>query len=606
MSNCKPSKEHAAILRAMAKAQLEAGVTDAHAIVDAIHARIADHTPLDKGEIADLISGYGKKAATNTRTELQQRMGQLKKDLRAAYHGSTKDVNRQNAIKKSIADLENRIKTGDFKKAERTKPEYDTKTQALQADLERVRNKAEHEMRKLEYGSKSLLYRATTTALAIGRAFILSSPTVFVHLAGASVWRLASSLVEDVAGGLWRFLPKVSEIDRLAPVEGGGMQLGAHAKALGAAMSKDTLKAMKDKLVKGMSDRQAMYGKKDMLFTPHPMLEVMGHLHDAIKTPIENYAFERAISRVAKNTHAKLAREGLSTDQIEKAMATNTMQTQMASLAYAESQAAKLQGANKLVDWINEQFGRLDRSGGSGQAVGALLRSQMPIVRIPINLVKEGIELTAGVPTGLVKAFMADVSKMTPGEADTIMRNLKKGSIGPALLAIGWVGYKGMGGMYREGHKPPNKNIGYNDVKVGNTEISHHWLHAPVAEVAQMGALAHYVYDEDRKHKGGTLGSVLYASLQAGGAFTMDQPLVEGPKALVEAAHGGKSFQHWAGAMGRQYLEPGAMQYVARQQDLNAKGQPNPRKPQNFVQEMEMGVPGLRKKVPSKNPPRLR
>lgn len=612
---CQPTDEAKRLLRAMARAQLEMGVTDAHAIIDAIHAKIADFAPMDKAEIADVISGFGQKAEGKlSKPELQQRMAQLKKDLRQAYHGSPKDATRQAAIKKEIAKIEEQLRTGNFSKAKRTKPEYDAKTQALQADLERARAKADMAMRKLQYQSKSKLYRATTLALNIGRAFILSSPTVFAHLAGASFWRLMGTLVEDTAGSAWRLVPKISEIDKLAMVEGGGFQAGAHGRGLAAAFSKQTLKDIKDKLMKGQSDRQALYGKKGEYWTPHPMLEVMGHLHDAIKTPIENYAFERAITRVATNTRAKMVREGMTADQIDKAFTTNSLQTQMAAAAYAESQAAKLQGANKLVDWINEQFGRMDRAGPTGQAASAILRSQMPIVRIPTNLVKEGIELTFGVPTGLVKGFMANLEKMTPGEADKVMRLLKKGTIGPALLAIGWYGYEHMGGLYREGHKPPNKSEGYGDIG----PVSHHWLHAPIGDVAQMGALAHYVFNEDKQYahthheQHSNLESILQASLQAGGAFATNVPLIEGPKALVEATHGGKGFQHWAGQMGRQYLEPGALQYAARETDQDVAGHPIKRYPRNMAQEMEMGIPGHgigpipgRKDVPTK-PPRLR
>lgn len=604
---CSPTERARQILRAMAKAQLEAGVTDAHAIVDAIHARIQDFAPMDKGEIADVISGYGRPRGTNTKSELQQRMGQLKKDLRAAYHGSPKDAARQTAIKKEIAAIEDRLRTRNFTKPSRIKPEYDQKTQALQAELERARSKADFEMKKLEYKARSPLYRATTTALALGRFWILTSPTVFAHLASASAWRVISTLAEDVAGAGWRFMPKVSDIDRMAMLEGGGLQAGAHARGVGAMFSRQTLKDMKAALLKGQTDRDALYGRQGAMFTPHPMLEIAGHVHGAVKVPLGNYAFERAMTRIASNTRAKLARQGMSSDEIDKAFATNTLQSQMTALAYAEEKAAKLQGANKLVDWINETFRRMDRQGAAGQAGAAVLRAQMPILRIPTNLVKEGIELTFGVPTGIVKAFMADLAKLTPAEADRIMRNLKKGTIGPALLAIGWAGYKGMGGLYRSGHKAPSQTEKYGDIG----PVSHHLLHAPIAEVAQIGALAHYVYDEDRKYaaqhgeKTSKLSSVLDAAMQGGGAFLMDQPLVEGPQALVEATHGGKGFQHWAGEMGRQYTEPGAFQWLARYQDVDRRGQPNPRKPQSFVDEMKMGIPGLREEVPSR-PPRLR
>jgi hypothetical protein len=624
MAKCVPTEKAKQIIRAMAKAQLEAGLTSTDDILDAIHAAIADFAPMDKAELADIVSGFGQ-VRKATKTELQERLSQLKRDLRETYHptidkqpkppkapgaeDAAHNLARQKSIQKQIDKITEQLRTGDFTKdvPRRLKQPYDKETQRLQADLERARGEADRALRKIEYQAESVLFRGMTFAQSLMRASILSSPTVFAHLAGASAWRLFSTVLEDAVGSGLRFMPGIRDIDRMAMVEGGGFGARSHAAGLGGAFSKDTVRDIKDKLVRGMSDRQALYGRKGEHESNYPMLELFGHMHDAIKTPIENYAFARANFRVNQNMRAKLARQGMNPDEIDRAMVTDSMQSLVNGLAYAESQAAKLQGENKFVDWVNQGLRTLDKHGGTaGQVASAALRFQMPIMKIPTNMVVEigsyGVGTLKAVETYLRTGRGAS---MTPAQADYFMRNLKKGTVGPVLFGLGWMAYENMGGMYREGHKPPNKDLGYGDMQIGDTEVNHHWTHSPFVGVIQAGALAHYAFDEDRAKEGSVLGSTLDGAFQATGALVNDLPFIEGPKTLLEATEGGRRTEKFFGTSARQFI-PGAVQWTARQMDSDAEGHPNPRKPQNFTDELKVGIPGLREEVPEKTPPRLR
>lgn len=586
----------------MAREKLREGHTDAHDVLDAIHAEISEHTPLWKNEIADIIREQLPRA--ESKPAVQSQMSRLKAELDTLYPRAGKDDGRSAArmkqIQKQIAENQRRIDTGDFSKPSRAKPQYSEEVQKAQADLERSRRAVKRELKRIEYSSQSKLQKGAQVATATMRAFILSSPTVFEHLLGASFWRLASSVAEDAVGAIWRHVPGIKGIDQKAMVEGGGFQAGAHAKGLKAAFSMDTLRAMKDKVVQGMSDRQALYGKKDDNWTPHPMLEIMGHLHDAIKTPIENYAFQKALTRATNNTRAKLERQGMSPEDVEKAMVSHSVVAANTGLAYAESLSAKLQGENKFVDWINQSLSRLERSSTTGAVTGAAIRSQIPILRIPANLFKEGIELQAGIPRAFAKWYSTKGKEMTGAQADYIMRNLKKGTIGPALLAIGYLGYQSFGGMYREGKKPMNKELGYNDMKIAGHEVSHHWTHSPIGSVLQVGALMHQVMNEDRK-KATPLGmKILDAAFQSEGAFAKDLPFLEAVSNFNAVTSGEKGMQRVGGNLARQYTEPALLQWIARQRDTNAQGEPIKRKPRNFTEEMKVGLPVLREQVPRK------
>jgi hypothetical protein len=596
-----PTPEVKRIIKAMARAKLREGHTDALDILDAIHADISDHTPLWKNEIADIIREQMPR--NTTKPAVQSEMSRLKAELDQLYPKNGKDDGRSAArmkqIQKQLADNAEKLRTGNLKSEPRQKPQYNEDVQKAQVDLERSRNAIKREMKRIEYGNQGKIAKGAKLATSTMRMFILSSPTVFAHLLGASFWRLASSGAEDVIGALWRHVPGVGKYDRAAPVEGGGFQAGAHAAGLKAAFSMNTLRAMKDKVVQGMSDRQALYGKKEFDWAPHPWLEIMGHLHDAIKTPIENYAFAKALTRATNNARAKLERDGMSASDIEKTMVSNSMVSANTGLAYAESLAAKLQGENKFVDAINQNLSRLEKAGTGGALTAAAIRSQMPIMRIPANLFKEGIELQFGIGRALLKMGGTRGKEITGAQADYIMRNLKKGTLGPALLAIGYLGYQSFGGMYREQKKQPNPKLGYNDMKIGDQEISHHWTHSPVGSVLQVGAMLHYVMDEDRKKLTPDGMKLLDAAFQSEGAFAKDLPFLEAVKNFSTVTSGPGGMQRVAGNLARQYTEPAALQWWAKQEDTK-NGQTVKRKPRNMTEEMMVGIPGQREQVSRK------
>jgi hypothetical protein len=643
MSNCQPTPEVKRIIRAMAKAQLERGITSADDIVDTIHAAIHEHTPLWKNEIADIIAGVGEKRPTATKTELQQKLSDLRRQLKEKYHpeDKAKNARRQSEIKKQIARIDEQIRTGNFSKAPRAKPSYDEATNKLQADLERARARADRAVRQIEYQSQSKLYKAMTFVGSLERAAILSSLSVFEHLAGASAWRLVSTIAEDAAGGILRHVPGLRDIDALAKIEGGGFGAGGHLEGVKAAFSKQTLRDMWDKLAKGASDRQLLYGKakessagRPILFRGtrertdilnYPLLDLVGHVHDAIKTPIENYAFARAYWRGGKNLRSELARQGRSAEEIDRVMVTDSAKAAIAAKAYEESQAAKLQGKNAVVDRVQHLLREADKSGDIGQVFSAFMRLQMPIMKIPANLAAEVASYAVGGAKALSKyrAATREGATLTPEVADFIVKNLKKQTIGVALAALGWNGYQHFGGLYRAEHKPANARLGYQDTEIpGFGELSHHWTHSAFFNVMQAFATARFAYEEDRaraekmrtEDRTSKLESALSAFSQAVGSIVGDLPFVEAPKAVLEAGEGGKKFQKFVGSNIRNFI-PGLVQGIARSGDQDAEGNQLPRKPQTIAQEVELGIPGHgfdtpfghvpgRKDVPDKNPKR--
>jgi hypothetical protein len=119
MSTCVPNDEAKRLIRAMARNRSDAGMDDPIDIVNSIHAEIKDHTPLWKSEIADIVSGYGKKSVP-TKDELRIRWNALRAQMRDmsrtqdALQGkgpfwTAKNRARVTGLENEIADLTRQI-----------------------------------------------------------------------------------------------------------------------------------------------------------------------------------------------------------------------------------------------------------------------------------------------------------------------------------------------------------------------------------------------------------------------------------------------------------------------------------------------------------------
>lgn len=619
MSGCEATDEIKSIIRAMAKAKLEEGVTDHEDILDAIHAAIHEHTPLWKNEIADIISGYGQKSTRQpTRTELQERVLQLKRDLREAYHpkpppkgkpapktaDQVANQRRQTQIKNEITKLQEQLRTGNFSKSKRAEPNYDATTQKLQAELETARRLADREMRRLEYQNRSRAAKVADTFLAFHRAMILSGLGTLEHLTGAASSRLIFAPIEDVAGGVLHMIPGVRQYSEAAPTEGGGLSLSALGAGYGRTFSKQTLKDMRDKVVRGFSDLQAVM--KDPYDSNHRLLDAVGHIHDALKTQAENFAYAKALVNQAQQARKALARAGKSPAEIDRALIDPAMIASMQTQAYDQALRAKLQGNNLLVSKYQQLQHQLETAktasgdpAHAARAFAGFLRYVLPIVKIPVNLADEVLSGAVGELRAFGAGFVHRKEAITPELADYVMRNLKKGAVGKVLMLVGWLGYQSLGAMYDQQRRKKPGEPDYGDIRLGEHTVPHQLLHAPQFELMMATALARRVYEQrmaqqKRKEQPQTPASDAVAA--AGHALQgvlNTIPFIEAP------------VEFWRGItnpgdyLGRKVAEnePQALKDVAKWTDHE---QALSRRPEGFLQQVEAGIPGLREQVPTR------
>lgn len=614
MSGCEATDEIKTIIRAMARAKLEEGITDHEDIVDAIHAAINEHTPLWKNEIADIISGYGQKAERKaSKSELQERILQLKRDLREAYHPKPapkgkptpktpeerKNATRQTQIKKEIERLQGQLKSGDFSKPQRGPIQYDEVTQKLQAQLETARRQVDREMRRLEYQNRSRVGKIADTFLAFHRAMILSGLGTLEHLTGAATSRLIFAPIEDAAGGVLHFVPGVRKYSEAAPTEGGGFSPTALGAGYGKTFSKATLQDMRDKVVRGFSDLQAVM--KDPYDSNHRLLDVVGHIHDALKTPAENFAYAKALVQQAQQARAKMARSGMTPDEIDHALQDPAIIAQAQANAYEQALRAKLQADNVVVNMYKHAQRILKAKGPGGEFWAGVMNYMMPIVKIPTNLADEVLSYAVGELRAAGAAGFRDKSTpIEPELADYVMRNLKKGLVGKVLMVIAWMGAGAFGAMYDQERRKHAGEPDYGDIRVGGATIPHAFLHSPAFNLMMATALARRVVDqklhqEERKGLPQQKGEAIASGAgHAALAIANTIPFLEEPQDLYQALKSGSGMSDY---LGKQIAanEPQALKDIAKWTDPEAALK---RHPEGLVQQAEVGIPGLRENVP--------
>ena len=600
MTDCKPTPEFENLVRKMARNRYANGVMDRKQVVDAIHSAIGDATPAWKNEIADIV--HAEIGEHLTLAEAQARLLSTRNEIRKLA-STQQNATRRAQLERDMVELKRRIDTGDVSKKPRVRLQYSKEVMEAIADRERLRMQADDYVRKMSESRRTTAYRAMKRTADVMRSGILTSPVVFVKLLMASAWRLGSTILEDMAGAGLNMIPAYRRIADMAPVEGGGFNAAAHEKGFGGMFSRETWKAIKDKLRKGASDRQAVYGEGHVTSNAlDTALAMPGRSHDAIKTPLEQYAYYRAAEREDSNMRRALRAAGKTPEEIDHVMSTDSIVAAINARAFAESKAAKLQGDNKVVDAYNNMLASAEKSGDVGAFAAMLFRFETPIVRIPANY---AAEIGSYVGGGIKAASRNKAAKLkgglTPDDADYIIRNLKKQTVGAGALILGWEYYQHFGGMYRPMKKDPNKDVPVGDAEVGGVKISHDLLHSPFVGVMQAAALAHYVFDEDlrKSHDGSYPGlAKAFGTGAATGIFAVVQsiPLFDVAKDVDLIVRGG--FGRFAGQKAAQLAIPGAVQWYARHEDVDSQGERVRRSPKDFTDEIKQAIPGYREEVP--------
>lgn len=596
------SPEEKTLIRRLAKNRIEAGVDGGEALVNEVHSAIDGVIDLSPRDVRDLISDYGKER-TQTKDEIQQKINGLKSELRALSKtediasgkldpNAQKNKTRQTQLKKQIEDLSQQLKTGNFEKPKKEPPIYNEETYKLRIERDRTKAEIEKQIRKLELANRSNPMKTVDFVNRVRRAMILSGSATIGKLSAAALIRMASTPVEEMIGSVLKHVPGLRNVAKLATREGRGFNWEAEKTAFTRTFSKDTLDQMKKVLFTHKSDIDVLYGKD--MYSPHDILELPGQIHAMLKTPAKQNEFFRSVVHESLSEKERVKALGMTPEQIQAHMEKQSTQDFINAKAFANSQRAILMGENVAVDAYKAMKNALERSGVFGTAISKALDFEMPIVKVPANLVAEIGSYSIGSAKALARYLFRGTKELSQDQADYIMRNLKKQTLGLALLALGFYAKGTFGGLYQPGKKDPNAPE-YGEAQFGDTSIGKWAFHTPVTELLQIGATLRRVYDKEH--------SMGEAGFEVGKDIVSEIPFFSAPARLGKALVNPKEAVKYAGQELRSFIPPD-IQRFAKSKDsrtINGKQVPVDRKPKNFLQEIEMGIPGLRENVPTRH-----
>lgn len=513
-------------------------------------------------------------------------------DLReAAKIKRTPEQIRLDTYKKTIAsrtqDLQDRIAKGDYTKRTPTKTVLDSEAEKLKADYARAKQKMDFQVEKIRLANRTRSQKFWDGFVGIERAMKLTSDVVLGKLTTAAVVRegILTPAEELVGGAISKVLPRLAE---RAPREG-GFSLDAEMQAKAALFTKGMQDAWQN-LKMQRSDLEASQGRPEKAVPA--WYEYMGFLHGALKAPIKRAEFTRSLTK----RMAAAARDG------EDVNNPGVMQ-RLAAESYVDANRSIFLQDNFLSTEFNATIGRMEKSKKApnlGPATARLARFLVPIVKVPTNIVGEVATGVHGTATGSVRAahaYLKGIEKLPPEQADAILRQLKKGLVGNAMLLFGYLAYQNIGGFYVKGDKRRKSDVQPGRFRVGGVDLPSVFSHSTGGMLMEIGA----TIAREEKKKG--LGD---ASISAASGLAKQLPFVPAVTHGVEALDTDQGFHNYINSLVASSVTPAIVQHAAKVLDTpgslpsNLLDEPNRRNPKTLVDSIKSTLPGLRQQVPNK------
>jgi broad specificity phosphatase PhoE len=475
----------------------------------------------------------------------------------------------------------------------------DPKLMKLQADYEKAKEKFEQDLKRDQLKTRTGFQKIQDAFLKYERFAKLSNPITLGKLSMAALTRLSTTPIEEGVGAFYSTL--LPGLAKMAPGEA-----GFHVNALAKGYKATFMRGLDDAATVakgGKTDIEAVYGKKGHL--PPEAIDFFGQLHSAIKAPVKRFAFERSFEkRMANNIKAGTPIDGM----VEARIAMEAYKD--ANRAIFMQDNAVSRGWSMLISGLE----RTDTPGAKELATG--LQWLIPFVKVPTNIVGETISHVAGPELALAKILHTGLTKglgnLSQDEAENIMRNLKKGTIGHGALILGYLNPASFGGYYQEKEKRDPNDVKFGGAKLFGHKIPAWMLEAPIFQAMQLGATVRRVKDKLVKGEPKGLGEGVWA-----GALGLleHEPLIDEPVRLGKMLGTSNERQYFLGELAKSTLVPAVSDYAAKVTDpLDERPlgerlmEPeNKRRPageglEGIKEHVESAIPGLRENVGEKKP----
>jgi hypothetical protein len=584
------------------------GLTDAQRLAQS-EARVAAEIEHLEQRIAgnDVLPKPGRPALTSAKLDaLKARRDALRaeRDELRAQNPAYKATMEQRALKAYLArltqqnaDLAERAARGDFTARPKRVWSWTGSTEAMAAKAanQAARIDFQRQLVRDRQSKRSQFEKGMDGISKWKRTFVLSWPTVLGKLVAAAIENIAIIPLEEAAGsGTSRLFPAISE---RAPRHGGGLNLRAEADAISETVV-HLVTDFKQGLKTGQTDVTLVHNRPVLL--PPELKDYVGNLHFALKTPLLRNEYVRSFTRLMRAN----ADRGVDISEPLVQLRISNEASVLAQKAIFKENTLVARMYRRALSATRDQVdGNQTRTGKIAETA---LRFTFPIVDIPTTIVKRTFEYSFGLPTGLGRAAWAyhkGIENLKPDEAEAIMRNLKRGSLGAAVLALGFFNANEIGGYYAPGQKREAGDVALGGIKIFGHEIPRYLVHNPLLEQLQIGATIRRVADSrmrprDRESQG--IGAGAWAAMLG---LVSEVPFMQGTEQMFSQ----KTPQNVIGEPLKSMI-PGVLQFTANELDQPGKMTVGSflaphaisRKPETIWQTVEMGVPGLRQNVPAR------
>ena len=234
--------------------------------------------------------------------------------------------------------------------------------------------------------------------------------------------------------------------------KGSTFEKGADFAALreyNKTLATQTIKAMREVFTKGGSESDALF-KSDELHGFKKIFEKGGSLKDIVNAVGEDYSklakslhgAEKAPLALAEETYAKerlmnnLRRE-TGNKNLQFSDLSEKEQWQLKERAWREGNEAKLMNENFLSKGWTRMTDRTGKMGFAEYALKSEAKVLVPIVKVPINLVLEGLDYSFGLVRGLSQTITHGINgtlgDLTYEQKQQINKSISRGSLGAAI-----------------------------------------------------------------------------------------------------------------------------------------------------------------------------
>ena len=553
--------------------------------------------PIEKGQPVPLdVEG---ERLTSLRDAMQQKLREVEAAERKAAEKSPEEKyndRRQAKIKQDIADIENRMRRGDYSKKEK-KPSYkkSPETELLEKKLANKRREADLWREEKEKEDRPRWEKALRTTSETAREITVAGINVLYKIGKYAIIKPITTPIGEIAGYTARQLGGLGKVR-------GEYESGASPLKTIPAYYRGYWKAMKQfvrVLKSGYSDSELLYDKRKQNNT-NWFRWIGSNLHAAIKN-LPSTAKEELYR---EHLYANAIADGL-IDPKNPSDPKNQMAIAGLNLkAYLASKAEKLQEDNKIAEAINnlhrwaespDKEGRINPY-TSAASHGIKIAITKGIYKIGLNFLKQTGQAATGLPRGvasLLNAYWKGLDTLTPKEMDYITKAFKVGSVPAALMTWAILDAfkddkdKVFGGYYEQGRK--KGDVKWGEVRINGKQFS---LHVPEIEAAQFAntMARHFIKNASKTDLG---MNALESFLNAMGGVFAEAPITGPVTQIVKSPKSAASYIF-------QGFVPSAVRDIAKMQDVNAEGEVISRYPRTSLESIQKGIPGLREKLPSK------